>query len=404
MRKAQEKLVRIGLVQPVPDNALIDKLKAKEGLEVSLLESGVDPMNELENSKVDAVIVFQSDFAEQLSARGVGKMTLYYRSTGNGRILRGRIMDVVDDYRKEVRESRIQGLGYTLDFINPVHVEFKDSATQQEQIGEAIGGFIPYIFIILAFTGAMYPAIDLGAGEKERGTLETLLTSSAPLIQILMGKLLVTICSGLFAASLSLTSMAIALFSMGSMLGDFPSSIGPMLQPMNIALFFSLLLLLTVFFASFLLALSFFAKSFKEAQSIISPLMAAILFPLIFGMMPWVQAHLCNGPCAYPEYFPGQQGYLFRERGLGPDRDCLCIACSSRCIGIHGLHQVCWTGKHSLSYLIGGRLVLVAVYSTAILRKRGYPSMVTTLSVSVADATMPESTGVQLASVSVLLT
>ena len=83
--------------------------------------------------------------------------------------------------------------------------------------------------------------------------------------------------------------MAIALFSMGSMMGDFPSSIGPMLQPMNIALFFSLLLLLTVFFASFLLALSFFAKSFKEAQSIISPLMAAILFPLIFGMMPWVK-------------------------------------------------------------------------------------------------------------------
>ena len=169
VRKAQEKLVRIGLVQPTPDNALIDKLKAKEGLEVSLLESGVDPMKEVENSQVDAVIVFQSDFAEQLSARGAGKMTLYYRSTGNGRILRGRIMDVVDDYRKEVRESRIQGLGYTLDFINPVQVEFKDSATQQEQIGEAIGGFIPYIFIILAFTGAMYPAIDLGAGEKERG-------------------------------------------------------------------------------------------------------------------------------------------------------------------------------------------------------------------------------------------
>lgn len=289
VRKAQEKLVRIGLVQPAPDNALIDKLKAKEGLEVNLLESGADPMDEVENSQVDAVIVFQSDFSEQLSARGAGQMTLFYRSTGNGRILRGRIMNVVDDYRKEVRESRIRGLGYTLDFINPVDVKFEDIATEQEQIGEAIGGFIPYIFIILSFTGAMYPAIDLGAGEKERGTLETLLTSSAPLIQILMGKLLVTICSGLFAASLSLTSMAIALFSMGSMMGDFPSSIGPMLQPMNIVLFFSLLLLLTIFFASFLLALSFFAKSFKEAQSIISPLMAAILFPLIFGMMPWVK-------------------------------------------------------------------------------------------------------------------
>ncbi len=289
VKKAQNKLVRIGLVQPVPDNALVEKLKAKEGFKVSQLEPGVDPMDKVENSNIDAVIAFQSDFAEQLSTTGAGKMTLHYRSTGNGGILRGRIMGVVNDYRTEVRESRIQGLGYTLDFINPVNVEFKDIATQQEQIGEAIGGFIPYIFIILCFTGAMYPAIDLGAGEKERGTLETLLTSSVPLMQILMGKLLVIICSGLFAASLSLTSMAIALFYMGSMIGDIASSIGPILQPMNIALFFSLLLLLTIFFASFLLTLSFFAKSFKEAQSIISPMMVVIIFPLVFGMMPWVK-------------------------------------------------------------------------------------------------------------------
>ena len=61
----------------MPDNALIDKLQAKEGLEVNLLESGVNPMDEVENSKVDAVIVFQSDFAEQLSVKGAGKMTLY---------------------------------------------------------------------------------------------------------------------------------------------------------------------------------------------------------------------------------------------------------------------------------------------------------------------------------------
>jgi sodium transport system permease protein len=135
----------------------------------------------------------------------------------------------------------------------------------------------------------MYPAIDLGAGEKERGTLETLLTSSAPLMKILMGKLLLIICSGLIAAGLSLTSMGLALLSMGSKIGEFASEVGPMLQPLNILLFFSLLLPLTVFFASFLLTLSFFAKSFKEAQSIISPMMAVIIFPLVFGMMPWVK-------------------------------------------------------------------------------------------------------------------
>jgi len=288
-KKAQEKMVNIGLVQPVPDNSLVTALKGKEGFKVTELEAGIDPFGAVENTNVDAVILFDVAFNENISIKSAGELTIHYRSTGNGGIMRGRINSLVNDYRQEVRESRVQELGYTLDFINPVTVEFKDTATEQEQVGEAIGGLIPYIFIMLCFTGAMYPAIDLGAGEKERGTLETLLTSSAPLVKIIMGKLLLIVCSGLFAASLSVTSMAIAMVSMGSMLGKISSSIGPMLNPLNIVLFFSLLLPLTIFFASFLMTLSFFAKSFKEAQSIVSPMVAVIVFPLLFGMMPWMK-------------------------------------------------------------------------------------------------------------------
>ena len=288
VKKAQEKELKIGLVQ-APDVALTDLLRNQDGFELSDLPAGTNAYDEVENTELDAVIVFHQDFSEKLAGSEAGQLSLHYRSTGNGGITRNRIMDVIRDYETKVRESRIQELGYTLDFINPVQVDFKDTATQQEQIGEAVGGFIPYIFIILCFTGAMYPAIDLGAGEKERGTLETLLTSSAPLMQIILGKLALIVCSGLFAASLSMTSMGMAMLSMGSRIGDFASQIGPMLQPMNLFLFFSLLLPLTIFFASFLMTLSFFAKSFKEAQSIISPMMALIIFPLVFGMMPWVK-------------------------------------------------------------------------------------------------------------------
>ncbi|QXD22589.1 ABC transporter permease [Opitutia bacterium ISCC 51] len=288
VKKAQEKVLKIGLVQ-APESPLVDSLTDQEGFEISELPSGSDAEDQVDNNGLDAVIVFSASFADELMGTGAGELSLHYRSTGNGGISRNRIMDVIRDYQTSVRETRIKDLGYTLDFINPVKVDFQDTATQQEQIGEAIGGFIPYLFIILCFTGAMYPAIDLGAGEKERGTLETLLTSSAPLIQIILGKLALIVCSGLFAASLSMTSMGLAMMSMGSRIGEFASQIGPMLQPLNILLFFSLLFPLTIFFASFLMTLSFFAKSFKEAQSIISPIMALIFIPLIFGMMPWVK-------------------------------------------------------------------------------------------------------------------
>ncbi|MCB1121255.1 MAG: ABC transporter permease, partial [Verrucomicrobiae bacterium] len=289
VKKAQEKELKIGLVRPIPALDLVDTLKTKEGFKVEELEESVDPFEEVETNGFDAVLEFASDFADNLNGTRAGQITMHYRSTGNGGISRGRIMGVINDYQKGVREKRIQDLGYTLEFINPVKTEFEDTATEQEQIGEAVGGFIPYIFILLCFTGAMYPAIDLGAGEKERGTLETLLTSSAPLMKILLGKLLLIVCSGFFAASLSMLSMGFGLLSMGSMIGNFASQLLPMIQPLNLLLFFSLLLPLTIFFASFLLTLSFFAKSFKEAQSIISPMVALIIFPLIFGMMPWVK-------------------------------------------------------------------------------------------------------------------
>ncbi|WP_350541890.1 hypothetical protein, partial [Psychrobacter sp. CAL495-MNA-CIBAN-0180] len=59
--------------------------------------------------------------------------------------------------------------------LNPIEVIKVDTADKRENLGEKIGGFLPYLLIPLVLMGATYPAIDLGAGEKERGTLETLL-------------------------------------------------------------------------------------------------------------------------------------------------------------------------------------------------------------------------------------
>ena len=61
--------------------------------------------------------------------------------------------------------------------MEPISITNVDMATAKETLGKAIGGFIPYVLVMFIFLGAMYPAIDLGAGEKERGSLETLLSS-----------------------------------------------------------------------------------------------------------------------------------------------------------------------------------------------------------------------------------
>ena len=82
-------------------------------------------------------------------------------------------------------------------------------ASVQERVGGTIGGFLPYMFILFCFIGAMYPAIDLGAGEKERGTLETLLSSPAHRSEIVVGKLLTIMLFSIATAVLNLVSVGI---------------------------------------------------------------------------------------------------------------------------------------------------------------------------------------------------
>jgi sodium transport system permease protein len=153
-------------------------------------------------------------------------------------------------------------------------------------MAQELGGFLPYMFLIFCFTGAMYPALDMGAGEKERGTLETLLTTPVSRYQFLVGKTLTITLAGLFAALVSILSI------MGSIwfIEDIPQSIldtaMSILSPGVVGVLLSLLVPLTVFFAAAQLSLSFYAKSFKEAQSTVSPLLIAVIFPAFLGLLP----------------------------------------------------------------------------------------------------------------------
>lgn len=289
VKKAQEQQLKVGIVEPIPENALVDELRAREDFEITPLAVDTDPKLLIDNDELDLVLDFDEAFNQKVSENGAGEITFSYKSTGHGLILRSRVQNIITQYSDTLKEERITGLGYSMDFINPVNVTHNDIATKREQLGEVVGGFIPYIFILLCFTGAMYPAIDLGAGEKERGTLETLLCTSVSLKQVIMGKLMLVVCSGLVSAFLSLISMLVGVVFMGPRMGKVMEFIGPVLNASNLLMFFTLLLPLTLFFASALLTLSFFAKSFKEAQSIVSPLVAVVIVPSLFGMMPWMK-------------------------------------------------------------------------------------------------------------------
>src|SRR5690606_33135513 len=104
-----------------------------------------------------------------------------------------------------LRNARLDALGVDTPqrrraLLEPIAVEVRGTASKRERIGEAMGGMLPYLFIVFCFLGALYPAIDLGAGEKERGTLETLLLAPVSRAAIVVGKFAVVFTTGLTSA------------------------------------------------------------------------------------------------------------------------------------------------------------------------------------------------------------
>ena len=166
-------------------------------------------------------------------------------------------------------------------------------ASSKEMIGKLAGGILPYIFIAFGFLGCMYPAIDLFTGEKERGTIETLLTTPVARWQILFGKMGVVVLSGLLAASAALLGLFISIEVLNIVENEeLLTVIHGILSFKFILLLFALLFPLTVFFAGVMIPVAVYAKSFKEAQSIITPLNIVMVLPAMIGFFPGVELNL----------------------------------------------------------------------------------------------------------------
>jgi sodium transport system permease protein len=240
----------------------------------------------IRDGEMDAAIVFASSFRQRVEAKRAGRVDLIYESGDDSEVMLDRLRPVLDQYEQELLRARFEALGLSTDATEAVAVNEVNLASEKAQVAQQIGGLLPYMFLIFCFTGAMYPTLDMGAGEKERGTLETLLTAPVGRYQFLVGKTLTATLAGLFAALVSILSI------MGSVwfIEDIPQSIldaaTSILTPSVVAILLSLLVPLTIFFAAAQLSLSFYAKSFKEAQSMVSPLLIAVIFPAFIGLLP----------------------------------------------------------------------------------------------------------------------
>ncbi len=228
--------------------------------------------------------------------------------------------EVIDAHNAILRETALSALNLDkaqLTFaLNPVKLQERSIANQREKIGALIGGILPYILLLVCLMATVYPAIDLGAGEKERGTLETLLLAPVSRSAIVLAKFSVLFTFGLTAALLMVSSIAGLLLMLGNSIDDGVAKLVSSIGALDLAMLALMLLPTAAIFASLLLSISIYAKSFKEAQGFIQPLMLLVILPIILAMMPgielnwfWAMVPLTNVSLAMKELIKGTMDY-----------------------------------------------------------------------------------------------
>ena len=162
--------------------------------------------------------------------------------------------------------------------------------TSTESGGSPLITFIPLVLVLMTMTGAVYPAIDLTAGERERGTMEILVAAPVSRMTLLAGKFVAVLVVALLTASMNLISMFATLFALG-LEGTVLGNVGPTIVIQVVVL----MVVFAAFFSAVLLSITSVARSFKEAQAYLIPLMLISLTPGVFSLMPHLKI---NGPLA----------------------------------------------------------------------------------------------------------
>lgn len=175
-------------------------------------------------------------------------------------------------------------------YAPPVDVEVADVG--QAARGNTLSTIVPLVLLLMTITGAVYPAIDLTAGERERGTMESVMASPVPRGYVLFAKYTAVVIVAMLTAIANLTAMFTTLW-FGRLM---PLLTGEDVFPwITILRVLGLLILFSGFYSALLLSLTSFAKSFKEAQAYLIPVMLLSLAPAMLSLLPGASL---SGPLA----------------------------------------------------------------------------------------------------------
>ena len=293
-KEAAEKTIQIGVVGK-SDNYVLKQLemlpKELGKKEITVYKDTVELKAAIKIDSAQIGIYPSSDFSSAMELKKPAGVTVFFNATDLG--MKDRAEAYLESIESIAKQERYLDLDINAEEIRPLEINYSNVASSKEMIGKLAGGFLPYIFIAFGFIGCMYPAIDLFTGEKERGTIETLLTTPVARWQILFGKMGVVVLSGLLAATFALLGLFLSIEVLDIVKDpEILAVINDILSLKFILMLFGLLFPLTVFFAGIMIPIAVYAKSFKEAQSIITPMNIIVVLPAMVGFFPGIELNI----------------------------------------------------------------------------------------------------------------
>ena len=307
MKQAQEDIPTVAIIGGGDSPSVVAALKKSEKLRV--VATPVDWKTAIGDKKLRVAVELPERFEAGLKA-GAAPAVKVYNYTGELKSENGaRVVErFLSDLRDQTIVERLSEHGLPKTMARPFEFKRENVAPPEKVGGNLFGGFVPYLIIILCFSGAMYPAMDLTAGEKERGTMETLLCSPVARVNIVIGKFLMVLTGSLSAMFFMLISMGVTAAVGGSLImggGGATSRVAaggaaargtldviPMIDPLGLVGVLAMVFPVAVMFAAATFTVALFAKSYKEAQSYVGPMIIVVIMPAVIGMLPGIDLNI----------------------------------------------------------------------------------------------------------------
>jgi sodium transport system permease protein len=295
MKQVEAEKAKVMIVGADRDPVLAEKISTVERFQIVPFHP--DFKTQIVDKQIRAAVEIPDKFSELVSSGGQPEVPIYYyEGEIKSQTALRNIEQALTKYRKELVRKQLEASNLSEKALDPFLTKQTNVAPEEKVSGQRFGGLIPYMIILMCLTGAMYPAIDLTAGEKERGTIETILVSAASRMEIVLGKFFTVLTAAGATAVLSLGSLALTLTVgmnyLSRSAGAKEVAVGFKITPVSLLMVLLLMIPVAVLFASALMAIALMARSYKEAQSYISPLMIVVILPAVASMLPGMEVDL----------------------------------------------------------------------------------------------------------------